>query len=209
MLFEKRLRDGLADGSVTLALRRWRRPQVVAGGVYRTGGDGPRVRVLAVDVVTPQDVTADDASAAGYASPADLLAAVRGDVDLPLYRLRFAVEEGEDPRAVLGATADLEPDDVADLLRRLARMDTAAGAPWTAVVLRLVARHPGVVSTDLAPRVGLAGLERQEFKLRVRRLKALGLTESLAVGYRLTPRGQALLPHLPMPDRRPPPRFTT
>lgn len=209
MLFEKRLRDGLADGSVTLALRRWRRPQVVAGGVYRTGGDGPRVRVVAVDVVAPRDVTADDAAAAGYASPADLLAAVRGDADLPLYRLRFAVEEGEDPRAVLGATADLAPDDVADLLRRLARMDAAAGAPWTSVVLRLVDRHPGVVSTDLAPRVGLAGLERQEFKLRVRRLKALGLTESLPVGYRLTPRGQALLPHLPMPDRRPPPRFTT
>jgi hypothetical protein len=197
VLFEKRLRDGLADGTVTLALRRWRRPQVVAGGVYRTGGDGPRVRVVAVDVVAPQDLTPDDATAAGYASPVALLGAVRGDADLPLYRLRFAVEAGEDPRTALGRSADLGPDDVAGLLRRLARMDASAGGPWTADVLRLVAAHPGVVSTDLAPRVGREGLERQEFKLRVRRLKALGLTESLTVGYRLTPRGQALLEHLP------------
>ena len=197
MLFEKRLRDGLADGSVTLALRRWRRPQVVAGGVYRTGGDGPRVRVVAVDVVAAQDLTPDDAAAAGYSSPAALLGAVRGDAGLPLYRLRFAVEAGEDPRAALGRSTDLSPDDVAGLLRRLARMDGSASAPWTADVLRLVDAHPGVVSTDLAPRVGPHGLERQELKLRVRRLKALGLTESLAVGYRLTPRGKALLPHLP------------
>ena len=38
-----------------------------------------------------------------------------------------------------------------------------------------------------------AGEERFYYKSRVRRLKALGLTESLAVGYRLSPRGQAFL----------------
>jgi hypothetical protein len=30
----------------------------------------------------------------------------------------------------------------------------------------------------------------------VRKLKALGLTESLDVGYRLSPRGEALMAHL-------------
>ena len=38
-----------------------------------------------------------------------------------------------------------------------------------------------------------AGQERFSFKTRVRRLKALGLTESLPVGYRLSPRGRAFL----------------
>ena len=37
------------------------------------------------------------------------------------------------------------------------------------------------------------GLERVVFKRRVRRLKELGLTESLEVGYRLSPRGEVLL----------------
>ena len=34
------------------------------------------------------------------------------------------------------------------------------------------------------------------FKLNVRKLKALGLTESLEVGYRLSPRGKSLLHRL-------------
>jgi hypothetical protein len=36
-------------------------------------------------------------------------------------------------------------------------------------------------------------LETQAFKTDVRKLKGLGLTESLEVGYRLSPRGVALL----------------
>ena len=34
-------------------------------------------------------------------------------------------------------------------------------------------------------------MERDPFKIRVRRLKDLGLTESLDVGYRISPRGAA------------------
>jgi hypothetical protein len=36
-------------------------------------------------------------------------------------------------------------------------------------------------------------MERKDFKARVRKLKMLGLTESLAIGYRLSPRGVAVL----------------
>jgi hypothetical protein len=36
-------------------------------------------------------------------------------------------------------------------------------------------------------------MERQAFKLNVRKLKELGLTESLEVGYRLSPLGEAFL----------------
>jgi hypothetical protein len=45
----------------------------------------------------------------------------------------------------------------------------------------------------LAPR---AGAELPLFKRRVRQLKELGLTESLEVGYRLSPRGRAVLEHI-------------
>jgi hypothetical protein len=55
-------------------------------------------------------------------------------------------------------------------------------------VLDLIARNPGVRAPDLA--AGL-GLETLPFKRDVRKLKELGLTESLEVGYRLSPRGQA------------------
>jgi hypothetical protein len=36
-------------------------------------------------------------------------------------------------------------------------------------------------------------VERMVFKQRVRRLKSAGLTESLDIGYRLSPRGEAVL----------------
>ena len=38
-----------------------------------------------------------------------------------------------------------------------------------------------------------AGRERDHFKVDVRKLKGLGLTESLEVGYRLSPRGDAVI----------------
>jgi hypothetical protein len=42
----------------------------------------------------------------------------------------------------------------------------------------------------LAPQVDA---DVQPFKRRVRQLKELGLTESLEIGYRLSPRGRAVL----------------
>ena len=59
-------------------------------------------------------------------------------------------------------------------------------------MLALIADRPGVVSTVLAEAMGW---ERQDFKLRVRRLKQLGLTLSLDVGYRLSPCGESYLNH--------------
>ena len=57
-------------------------------------------------------------------------------------------------------------------------------------MLRAIHDGPGVRAADLAPQFGR---ERLPFKLDVRKLKELGLTESLPRGYRLSPRGQAVL----------------
>jgi hypothetical protein len=54
-------------------------------------------------------------------------------------------------------------------------------------VLKLIADRPEVRAPDLAASLGL---ETLVFKRDVRKLKALGLTESLTVGYRISPRGQ-------------------
>ncbi len=53
-----------------------------------------------------------------------------------------------------------------------------------------IARSPGVRAADLAP---VLGRETQPFKRDVRKLKELGLTTSLEIGYRLSPRGDAYL----------------
>ena len=98
---------------------------------------------------------------------------------------------GEDPRVALRERSELTADDVAELGRRLGRLDGASThGPWTDAVLRLIAERPGVRAGDLAESLGR---ERLPFKADVRKLKGLGLTESLEVGYRLSPRGRALV----------------
>jgi hypothetical protein len=110
---------------------------------------------------------------------------------LPVYRVRLRRIDGPDPRDELARTASLSEEDVAAITARLARMDRSSGrGPWTGAVLALIADRPAVVSTVLAEAIGW---ERQDFKLHVRRLKAIGLTLSLDVGYRLSPRGESYL----------------
>jgi len=190
--FEQRLRDGIHSGAIVLAFRRWSRCQVVPGRRYRTGID--MVEVESVDVVEPSSVDAGQAREAGYASVDELLAGLRGDPALPVYRIRLRRVDGLDPRDELARTASLTEADVAAITARLARMDRSGNrGPWTGEVLALVADRPGTVSTVLAEAMGW---ERQDFKLHVRRLKELGLTLSLDVGYRLSPRGESYLNYL-------------
>jgi biotin operon repressor len=189
VLFEKRLRDGIHDGQITLAFRRWQRSQVVSGHRYRTGLD--LVEAEAVDVITARGINRVQARAAGYATVKDLLADLRGDAGLPLYRIRFRRLDESDPRADLAATASLAADEIASVSARLARMDKAsARGPWTAAVLAQIADRPGVSSAVIAEAMGWV---RADLKLHIRRLKELGLTISLDVGYRLSPRGEAYL----------------
>ncbi len=75
--------------------------------------------------------------------------------------------------------------------RRLSRLDaTSPTGPWTRATLDIIARCPAVRAGDLAAELGR---ERLPFKADVRKLKRLGLTESLDVGYRLSARGRAYL----------------
>jgi hypothetical protein len=189
MLIQIRFRDAIANGSVTLTFRRWRRPQVVPGNTYRTAAG--RIVVDAIDVVDPARITTADAKRAGFASRDEVIAALRGEADLPTYRVRFHAADGPDPRSELAKSADLTSADVEDLRRRLERLDRASShGPWTTAVLETIAARPAVRAADLAAGFGR---ETQPFKLDVRKLKNLGLTLSLEVGYRLSPRGEAYL----------------
>ncbi len=189
MQFEPRLRTGLHDGSITVAFRRWRRAQVVAGHQYRTGQG--MVQAETIDIITPADITAELARDAGFPDAPAAVADLRGDPGLPLYCIRFRPLDGPDPRDQLAATASLSGDEAAAIAARLARMDAASKrGPWTSAVLGQIADRPAVSSALLAETLDW---ERPDFKLHVRRLKALGLTISLDVGYRLSPRGAAYL----------------
>jgi hypothetical protein len=177
----------IAAGEVTLAFRRWVRPTVRAGGTLTTS-----IGVLAIDAVDPiatDAITAADARRAGYPTRKALIDEVdRRDGDLYRIELRLL---GDDPRIALRNTADLSASDLDEVLVRLHRMDRASRTgPWTQATLEIIDAHPARAARHLS---GKVGLDRDPFKTNVRKLKNLGLTESLDVGYRLSPRGEAVL----------------
>ena len=61
---------------------------------------------------------------------------------------------------------------------------------WAHQALNLISQHEGTRAGDLAPHVGQ---DTPTFKRNVRKLKQLGLTISLDTGYKLSPRGHAIL----------------
>jgi hypothetical protein len=188
MLFRAAERPALAAGELTVAFRRWRRPTVKAGGTLQTP-----VGVLAieaVDVVDRSEITDADARRAGHPDAASVRAALqRGTGET--YRIAFHLA-GPDPRIALRADAALTAEDRGAIGARLERLDAASRrGPWTDATLRAIAAAPATRAADLAAQLGRD--ELQPFKTDVRKLKALGLTESLEVGYRLSPRGRAFL----------------
>jgi hypothetical protein len=189
MLFSVDAWPGLADGSITATFRTWKRAQARPGGRYRVGG--MLLQADAVRQVAAGDLTGSDARAAGEPDLAALLRRL-GDPapDTLVWRVDLHYV-GPDDRVALRHDDALGPADIERLRTRLDRLDAArASGPWTRDVLRLIAARPGEVSTGLAAE---RGQERQAFKADVRKLKNLGLTESLRIGYQISPRGRALL----------------
>lgn len=187
MLFKTATLEGIRDGNITLAFRRWPKPRVKDGSEIRTA-----LGVVAITGIKPveaQAISEADARKAGYGTKAQLLAELEKFGSGSVYRIGLRLA-GQDPRVALREKA-FTAEDAATITQRLERLDKASkDGPWTRTVLALIARQPAVRAADLA---GELGWETQYFKIRVRKLKELGLTESLDVGYRASPRGTAYL----------------
>jgi hypothetical protein len=187
MLFKQKHLGGIKSGKIRLAFRCWRRPTVKTGGTLKTA-----VGVVAIDAVERarrEGLTAKDAKLAGYASLDELLQEIRSR-EGTLYRIEVHFQ-GADPRIELREQKRLSKSELKEVLQRLARMDARSrNGSWTRQVLELLRDNPGVRAGDLSPKIKR---EKLAFKRDVRKLKELGLTESLKVGYRLSPRGVAAL----------------
>jgi len=191
MLLPARVLRGVVDGRLDRAFRRWSHPRVRPGGRQRTS-----VGVIAfdaVDIVAWADLTEEDARRSDFGSLDELLAFIDRRAEGSIYRISLRLD-GPDPRIALRETIPDEPE-AAAVEQRLARLDRASRhGPWTADVLRAIRDRPGAPAAELAASFGR---EKALFKLDVRKLKELGLTESLRPGYRLSPRGRAIVARLP------------
>lgn len=189
MLFTEDAVPDLANGTITLTFRAWSRPHAKVGGRYRTSG--LLLEVLAVSQVDPLTITDADARRAGSPSAQVLRQRLEDQGhDGRVWRVEFRCL-GPDDRIARRNDDSLDAEKLAKLEARLARMDKSSNTgAWTLKTLELIASHPGVVSTVLARRMKM---DRSDFKVNVRKLKELGLTESLEIGYQLSPLGKAFL----------------
>jgi len=205
MMIRPDILAAIRAGDVDLAFRRWDRPRVVVGTRLRTRVGV--VEVTSVEQVTASRITAAEAERAGAGSPAALRRMLEAKADRPVWRvgLRFA---GADPREALRAAVPTAEEVVA-IRARLDRLDAASAiGPWTRATLGIIDRSPTVRAPELASELGR---DTPSFKRDVRKLKELGLTESLDIGYRLSPRGIAVVDAeagAPRADREPAPAGT-
>lgn len=190
MLFTLPTLEGIKDGRITLAFRTWAKPAAKAGSLHKTAIG--QIEILAVEPVLAASITASEATAAGYDSRQQLLAAL-SERPGTVYKITLRYHSA-DPRLALRDQRKLSAEDTAGLLRKLARLDAASRqGPWTREVLDAISRHPHLRAADLAKRMGK---EKEWLKLNVRKLKNLGLTISHHPGYEISPLGKLILKKL-------------
>lgn len=189
VLLTRTTAEGIADGTLTLVLRRWDAPRAKVGGTQRTVAGTIRIDDVA-EFPGDYRVSAEQARSAGYPDAESAQAELDRRPAAHTYVITVSYL-GPDERPDLAADDALDDAAVEAISARLARSDAAsADGPWTRQYLAMIAANEAVRAPDLAARVGL---DVPRFKRRVRQLKGLGLTISLDVGYRVSPRGRAYL----------------
>lgn len=187
MLIKDEVVEKIRTGEITVLFRRWSRPGAKAGGTQLT--QGGVVGIDEVELIDEAAITDEDARGAGYADREALIRHLNYRED-PIYRIRVRWV-GEDPRIALRSSDDLSDAELAEIIAKLEKMDrTSKRGAWTRSYLEVIESMPATYSGLLA---NYLGISQADFKPWVRKLKALGLTESLEVGYRLSPRGEKVL----------------
>jgi len=190
MLFKTRFHEGIRSGEIRCTVRIWQRPHVKVGGRYALG-----TGALVVDRIHEtrlDDITPALARRCGFNSLVDLLKTAKHGAGERVFVIDFHYD-GKASARPKPATDAVSVEELVNLAQRLDAMDRRAkNGAWTQATLRAIEARPGVLAAKLARALGRP---RDEFKRDVRKLKNLGLTFSLEVGYRLTPKGEALVGH--------------
>lgn len=189
MPFRSRTLEGIARGEVTVAFRRWKKPTVKAGGRVRTAAGV--VRIGEVSVCDVSRLTEADARASGFSTLAGLREMLGAEDGNRVYRITLLGIE-PDERVARRETVALSDTEWSELRSRFAKWEKSAPGYFPAI-LRTIAERPAVLAATLAKSLGV---EKLKFKQDVRKLKEIGLTESLEIGYRLSPRGEVVVKRL-------------
>ncbi len=87
MVFSKRLREGVRNGSITTSVRIWQSPRVTAGRRYRME-DG-EIEVDSIEEISLQQITHPLALESGFLGVIDLLKVAKHGKGDNVYLVRF------------------------------------------------------------------------------------------------------------------------
>jgi hypothetical protein len=188
MLFQRRFHERIAKGEIGCTVRIWQRPHVKVGGRYALGRGA--IVVDKIHETRLDDITPALARRCGFESLVDLMKVAKHGPGERVFVIDFHYDSNAGARPV-PSTGPVSAEELAALVQRLEAMDRRSrNGPWTLATLRAIEARPGVLAARLATSLSRP---RAEFKRDVRKLKVLGLTLSLEIGYRLTPRGEAFI----------------
>ncbi|WP_420149200.1 hypothetical protein [Spirosoma sp.] len=188
MLFKQTHLQGIQEGTVTLAFRKWKRAAIQNGTLLHTAVG--LIKITGVRVIDEKDITERDAREAGFTDRQHLLKSFTHNKDGVVFRMSVAYHS-KDPRIELREQSILTEETFEQLKVKLQRLDTRSKqGSWTMNVLQAIQKHPHVHALGIS---ALTGFDKDWLKLNIRKLKNLGLTISHTVGYEIAPFGELFL----------------
>ncbi|ASW73236.1 hypothetical protein IQ37_09135 [Chryseobacterium piperi] len=188
MLFKEIHLQGIKSGKISLAFRNWQKASVNKGSLLHTSIG--LVEIRAVEAISENDITDKDALNAGFTDKKQLLKSLISSNKGTLFKITVSYHS-PDPRIDLREQSELSKQEFEDLTRKLERLDQfSKSGPWTKSVLYAINENPNFHAIGIAD---LTGFEKEWLKLNIRKLKNLGLTISLQIGYELSPLGKEYL----------------
>jgi len=169
-----------------MAFRKWKRPTVKQGGTLKTP-----IGLLAIEEISVVNSVSDvELAAAGYTDRLEFEKELSKSPGEHLYRIKFHLA-GPDPRIDLRNADTLTPEDFEKIQSKLSKFDKSERYPgWATKVLNIIHDNPGKSAGWISD---LLDIEKDWLKPSIRKLKEIGLTISLDVGYNISPRGNAYL----------------
>ena len=188
MILRQNILKQIEEGKINLAFRKWKKPTVKVNGTLLT-----TIGVLQIDSLSKtsiEKITNQELVDAGIKSKSELEKYFDSIREGDIYRIEFHLA-GPDPRLALREKVDMSENDFDIIKKKLERMDYASNhGTWTEEVMKLISENPGKSACEIAKDLGV---EKLWLKGNIRKLKTLGLTISLSVGYQISPRGKAFI----------------
>jgi hypothetical protein len=192
MLFKQKHLEGIKAGKISLAFRKWKKLSVKKGDLIKT--EVGIIKIGNVTKINPKEIIEIEAVKAGFASAQALISLLEGQKDGGIYRIEVSCEQEDElvvDAEMEAEIAAIDPAELAEISLEIQDLDQASKVGrWTVKTLQAIQQNPNLKSADLAV---ILKKEKEWLKLNVRKLRALGLTESHEPGYSITALGIAFL----------------